>query len=69
MSKSKNTAVGFSLLVIVLVNFLVFNIALKREVDLVKIPVAKHTIYPRMKLTEEDIVYKDVPSIFIKDDF
>lgn len=69
MVKSKNTAVGFSLLVIILINFLVFNIALKREVDLVKIPVAKHTIYPRMKLTEEDITYIEVPSAIIKDDF
>lgn len=68
MSKSKNTAFGFSLIAIVIINFLVFNIALKKEVNLIEIPVAKETIHPRMKLTDEDIVYLEVPSVFISDD-
>ncbi len=69
MFKSKQVQIGFSLIFVVIINFLVFNIALKKEINLTKIPVSKNTIYPRSKISEEDIVYIEVPSAFIDDNF
>lgn len=68
-NKKKNMMFGFSLGFIVILNYLIFNIALKKEVDLVKIPVVKETIYPRTKIKEEDIDFIEVPSVFISDNF
>lgn len=65
--KSKKPVLGISLIAIVLINFLVFKISLKKEVDLVKIPVSRETIYPREKISKDDIDYIEVPSIFITD--
>lgn len=69
MKKNKNLIFGFSLGFIVILNYLIFNIALKKEVDLIKIPVVKETIYPRSKISEKDIMYIEVPSIFVSDNF
>lgn len=69
MPKNKNLIFGFSLGFIVILNYLIFNIALKKEVDLVKIPVVKETIYPRSKISEKDIMFVEVPSVFISDNF
>lgn len=63
-----NLKLGFGLIVLFGLNFLVFNIALKREVDLVSFPVVKSTIYPREKITKNMIEYIEVPSTFISED-
>lgn len=63
-----NIKLGFGVIVLFLINFLVFNIALKKEVDLVDFPVVKETIYPRVKIEKDMITYIQVPSIFINDD-
>lgn len=69
MKKNKNIMFGFSLGFIVILNYLIFNIAIKKELDMVKIPVAKQTIYPRSKISEKDIMFIEVPSVFIDDNF
>lgn len=69
MKKNKNIMFGFSLGFIVILNYLIFNIAIKKELDLIKIPVVKHTIYPRSKISEKDIGFIEVPSVFIDDNF
>ncbi len=69
MKKSKNIVFGFSLGFIVILNYLIFNIAIKKELDMVKIPVVKQTIYPRSKISEKDISFIEVPSVFIDDNF
>lgn len=65
--KSKKPVLGISIIAIVLINFLVFKISLKKELDLTKIPVSSETIYPRQKITKDDIDYIEVPSVFIND--
>lgn len=65
--KFKGVHIGFSLVFIVVINFLVFNIALNKEVDMQKLPVVKETIYPRTKIVEDDITFIDVPAKFISD--
>ena len=65
--KSKKPVLGISLIAIVLINFLVFKISLKKEVDLIKLPVSNETIYPRQKITKDDIDYIEVPSVFVSD--
>ena len=69
MPKNKNVLFGFSVVIVVLLNYFIFNIALKREVDLIKIPVVKETIHPRSKISEDDITFIEVPSIFVNDKF
>lgn len=69
MKKNKNVVFGFSLGFIVVLNYLIFNIALKKEVDLIKIPVVKETIYPRTKISEKDIDFIEVPSVFVDENF
>lgn len=69
MTKSKPVVLGFSVLVLVLLNYFIFKIAVNREVNLTKIPVVKENIEPRKKISEEDIDYLEVPSIFINDSF
>lgn len=63
--KSLTTKIGFSLIIVLIVNFLMFKIAVKREVNLTKIPVAKDTIYPRTKISKDDLEYLEVPEVFI----
>lgn len=69
MKKNKQILFGFSIGFIVVLNYLIFNIALKKEVNLTKIPVVKETIHPRTKIDKEDIEYLEVPSVFITDNF
>lgn len=69
MFKKKQLQIGFSLIFILIINFLVFNIAVKREVNLIKIPVSKESIAPRSKISESDIDYIEVPAIFVNEDF
>lgn len=57
--------VGFGVIVIFIVNFLVFNIALRKEIDLVEIVVVNETIYPRTKIEDSMISFMEVPSSFI----
>lgn len=69
MKKNKNVVFGFSLGFIIILNYLIFNISLKKEINLVKIPVVSKTIYPRSKITEADIEFIEVPSAFVNDNF
>ena len=46
---------------LLLVNVLVFMIALAKTNEMVKMPVAKEAILPRMKITEEMVAYIEVP--------
>lgn len=69
MQKNKNVLLGFSIGIIVLLNYFIFNIALKKEVDLTEIPVVKETLQPRSKISEDDIDYIEVPRSFINDSF
>lgn len=69
MKKNKSVMFGFSLGFIMILNYLIFNIAIKKELDMVKIPVVKQTIYPRSKISEKDISFIEVPSVFIDDNF
>lgn len=65
--KAVKTKIGFSVIVILLANFLMFKIAVKREVNMKSIPVAKETIYPRTKIKKEDLDYLEVPEVFVND--
>ncbi len=65
--KSKSNKIGLSLIAVFIINFLVFKITVKSEVNLKSVPVAKETIYPRTKITKDDLHYLDVPSAFISD--
>lgn len=69
MQKNKNVLLGFSIGLIVLLNYFIFNIAIKKEVNLTEIPVVKETIQPRSKISEDDIEYIEVPKVFINDSF
>lgn len=64
---SKKSKIGFSLIIVLIVNFLVFKIAVKKEVNLTRVPVAKETIYPRTKISKEDLMYVEVPKVSIND--
>lgn len=63
----KKAGIGFSLIAVVIINFLVFNIALKKEINLIELPVVNTTIYPRSKISEEDISFIEVPKSFINE--
>lgn len=69
MKNKKNITIGFSLGFIVILNYLIFNIALKKEISLTKIPIVNAAIQPRSKISEEDITYLEVPKAFITEDF
>lgn len=63
--RPKSFKIGFGVVVLFIVNFLIFNIALKKEVNLVEIAVVNETIYPRTKIEESMITYMEVPASFI----
>ena len=52
-------------LVLVAINFLLFDIAVKRSIDYVEIPVAAVSIKPRTKINESHIVMQKVPSSLV----
>ena len=69
MLKNKNAIFGFSICFLVLFNYFIFKIAIKKEVNLTKIPVVNETIYPRSQISENDITYVEVPNVFINESF
>lgn len=68
MNKGKIIGIGtLSLLLLVLANYLLFNIVLTKKVDLVDVYVANKDIYPRSELTNEDIRVIKIPKAYLDD--
>lgn len=67
MKKSNKTVLGFSLIMLLAVNFLVFKIALRKELNLVEIPISIETIYPREKIKDEHLKMIEVPKAFVNE--
>jgi Flp pilus assembly protein CpaB len=54
------------ILVLVAVNFLLFDIAVKRSIDYIEVPVAAKSIKPRSKIDESHIEMRKVPSSLVE---
>ena len=65
--KKINSKIGFSLIAVLILVFFVFKISVKKQINMISIPVTKETIYPRTKITKEDLDTLDVPAAFISD--
>lgn len=53
-------------LILGVVNFLLFDIAVKRSIDYIEVPVAAVSIKPRSKIDESHIVMRKVPSALVE---
>lgn len=62
-----NVKIGLGLIGLFVVNFLVFKIAVSREIGLIEIPVVKQVIFPRTKIEDSMIKMLEVPSSFVSD--
>lgn len=64
MNKRRVQWIGGALILIV-INFLLFDIAVKRSIDYIEIPVAAISIKPRTKIDESHIMMQKVPSSLV----
>lgn len=58
----------FSVIIILVLNFLVLRVAVSKEVNLVSVPTATRTILPRQQITEKDIEMIEVPKVSVHDE-
>lgn len=64
--KNKNTVTIIGLLLIIGILYYVYNNRIKTATQPVRIPVAKATIQPKTKITDDMIEYISVPSVAVK---
>lgn len=62
------TWIGIGIVVLLAaLSYIAFQIALKDAISLVDVPFAKHTLYPHVQIREEDIVIKQIPSVYVEE--
>lgn len=54
------------ILLLAVSNYLIFQYALSRSIDLVDVPIASRTILPHQKITDSDYVMKQVPRVYVE---
>lgn len=58
--------IGFLLMAVV--SYVLFQIALEDAVDLVKVPFASKTLYAHQRITKEDLEFREIPSVYVESD-
>ncbi|MBR3694563.1 MAG: hypothetical protein IKL88_08555 [Erysipelotrichales bacterium] len=58
--------IGFILIAVV--SYFLFQVALDNAVDLVEVPFAKKTLYAHQMIQEEDIEMREVPRVYVQSD-
>lgn len=58
--------IGFLLLAVV--SYVLFQMALENAVDLVEVPFASKTLYAHQLITKEDLEYRMIPRVYVKED-
>lgn len=68
--KNKQRAITYGgvVLLMVIVNVIGFRFALKKSLDVIRVPVAKQTISPRTEISMSDIEYIEVPKSYLSAD-
>lgn len=64
--KNKNTVTIIGLILIIGILYFVYNNRIKTATQPVRVPVAKTTIQPKTKITDDMIEYISVPSVAVK---
>lgn len=64
--KNKNTVTIIGLILIIGILYFVYNDRIKKATNPVRIPVAKTTIQPKTKITDDMIEYISVPAVSVK---
>lgn len=63
---NKNTVTIIGLILIIAILYFVYNDRIKKATNPVRIPVAKETIQPKTKITDDMIEYISVPAVSVK---
>ena len=58
--------IGFILIAVV--SYFLFQVALDNAVDLVEVPFAKKTLYAHQMIQEKDIEMREIPSVYVQSD-